>query len=287
MSGFSDDWLALRESVDHRSVDAGLRSELVGALVRRRSQQGDAEDAIAIVDLGAGSGSNLRGLAPHLGARQFWRLVEYDPALIAAARKRLSQWADSASEQGADLLLQKGACAIAVEFLQADLSSGVDHVLRPETDLVTAAAFFDLVSPAWLKTFCVSLAERKLQFYSVLTYDGREVWTPSHEADDEMLAAFHAHQAGDKGFGPAAGPAAIHALRNGLEHAGYRVAMASSDWKLTQADHRLMHELAKGSANAVLETGKLARARVENWRAARLQAASCLIGHQDILAQPE
>lgn len=287
MTGFSDDWLALREGVDHRSVDAGLRAELANALAHRCAQKGSATRAISIVDLGSGSGSNLRGLAPHLGPHQRWRLVEYDPALIAAARNRLSQWADSARTQGAGLLLQKGGASIEVEFLQADLSSGVDHVLPADADLVTAAAFFDLVSAPWLEKFCATLAARKLLFHSVLTYDGRETWSPAHPSDANMLAAFHAHQASDKGFGPAAGPAAIAAMRKGFENAGYRVATAASDWQLTQADQRLMSELAQGSANAVMETGKLAREEIASWRAARLQAISCMVGHQDILAHPE
>ena len=38
-----------------------------------------------------------------------------------------------------------------------------------------------------------------------------------------MLEAFHAHQAGDKGFGPAAGPGATAALQAAFEGAGYGV----------------------------------------------------------------
>lgn len=276
MSGFSAQWLDLREGVDHRSTDAALRSKLAAHFA--------SLDVLNIVDLGAGSGSNLRGIAPFLNARQHWRLAEYDPALIAAARQRLSQWADTAQDNDGRLSLQKAGKDITVEFAQVDLSAGVDDALTPQTQLVTAAAFFDLVSKPWLEKFCAAIARHKLSFYTVLTYDGREEWTPPHEADVDMLTAFHAHQASDKGFGPAAGPQATGFLRKGFEAAGYRVETAASDWRLGANDAGLIRDLAEGSANAVVETGKVDSQRLASWRAARANASTCMIGHQDLLA---
>jgi hypothetical protein len=278
MTGFSDTWLALREGVDHRSVDANLRAAVAARLASLEQP--------VIVDLGAGSGSNLRGLAPHFNARQSWRLVEYDPALIAAARLRLAQWADEAREDNGRLRLLKDGKVIHVEFVEADLSSGVEHVLTPDTSIVTAAAFFDLVSRSWLERFSSTLARRNLPFYTVLTYDGREIWTPPHAADTEMLSAFHAHQAGDKGFGPAAGPAATGVMADAFERLGYKVEIATSDWRLGAEDQLLLRELAQGSAGAVAETGKTDTATLEDWRKARLAASSCMIGHRDVLAVP-
>ena len=59
--GFSADWLTLREP-----YDAAARSS---ALLRRGSPRGAAAaDVLQVVDLGAGTGSNLRCTAPALGA---------------------------------------------------------------------------------------------------------------------------------------------------------------------------------------------------------------------------
>ena len=79
-------------------------------------------------------------------------------------------------------------------------------------DLVTASAFFDLVSEEWIARFCQELAARQLPLYTVLTYDGTETWSPPHDHDAPMLAAFHAHQGRDKGFGWAKRPICPHSL---------------------------------------------------------------------------
>ncbi|HEU4519792.1 MAG TPA: SAM-dependent methyltransferase, partial [Microvirga sp.] len=85
---FSPEWLDRREPVDHRSRNP----DLLAALARRFA----GRDRLAVVDLGCGAGSNLRALAPFLPERQSWRLVDHDPALLAAARERLAAWADGA-----------------------------------------------------------------------------------------------------------------------------------------------------------------------------------------------
>ena len=63
------------------------------------------------------------------------------------------------------------------------------------------------MSADFIAEFAAAVARcRKSAFYTVLTYDGDQRWTPEHEADAALASAFHAHQRRDKGFGPAAGP---------------------------------------------------------------------------------
>lgn len=274
---FSAEWLALREPVDHRSVDAALRAEVAAAF---------ADRPVRVLDLGCGSGSNLRGLAPLLGAQQRWTLVDWDAALLSHAAAALTAWADDAVDEDDLLVLLKDDKRIAVEFLKADLAADVAAVLDEPVDLVTAAAFFDLVSEDWIARFCDALVARKLPLYTVLTYDGHETWTPPHDADAAVLAAFHAHQASDKGFGPAAGPRAAEALAEALRTRGYDVRTTPSPWRLDAADQDLIEELADGSAGAAAETGRVPVAQVEEWLKARMQARTCAIGHLDIFARP-
>lgn len=278
MSGFSAEWLALREPADHRARDPGLLARLSAHFAGR--------DAIRVVDLGCGAGSNLRALAPQLPPRQSWMLVDHDPALLDAARERLSQWADRAEPAPGGLRLEAGGKALDIQFLQADLAGGPGPALDDAPELVTAAALFDLVSRAWIARFAAAVAARAAAFYTALSYDGVERWHPAHPADAAILAAFNAHQSRDKGFGPAAGPRATTLLEQAFAAEGYELHTAESPWRLGPADAALVRALAEGTAAAVRETGQLPDADVAAWLAARLAAAGCEIGHRDLLALP-
>ena len=278
MSGFSPDWLALREPADHAARAQDIAREVYAHFA--------AAPAITLADLGCGTGSNLRAMAEHLPQRQTWRLVDWDHRLLDAARGRLVAWADEARTADADVSLRKGGRDITLHLEQADLAQDFESVLDRPADLITATAFFDLVSARWIDDFCAALARRRLPLYAILTYDGQEQWSPPHPRDAQMLAAFHAHQQSEKGFGPAAGPFAAAHLARALEEQGYRVTSAPSPWRLGEGERALMAELARGAAEAVRETGLVGADDVASWRAARESAETCVIGHVDLFARP-
>lgn len=278
MSGFSADWLALREPADHAARNPQLLSA-VGSYFAARS-------SLTIVDLGCGAGSNLRGSYAALPNRQHWTLVDHDEGLLAVARERLAGWADETHEQGEELVLTKGEKVITVDTRQADLDKDLEWVLGWQPDLVTAAALLDLTSKRWLERFAASLVSQRLPLYTVLTYDGREKWQPEHPADARMLAAFHHHQHSDKGFGPAAGPDATEIAAEAFRKAGFAVSIGESPWLLGVKQRELAQALAEGSAQAVLETGHLDPETVADWLAARRGAESGLVGHHDLWARP-
>jgi SAM-dependent methyltransferase len=264
VSGFDPAWLELREAADHRARNGALLDAVAARFADR--------EAITIVDLGCGTGSNLRALAPRLAGRQRWTLVDHDPALLSAAKSRVS-----AAIAGRD---------IEVAFVQADLVADLDRALGSAPDLATAAALFDLASAAFIDRFAEAVAARRAAFYTVLTYDGTERWEPPYESDAAVHAAFLRHQGRDKGFGPAAGPAATQALVSAFLARGYRVAAGDSPWVLGSDDAPLIAANAAGIAGAARETGELGHREIDAWLAARRTATSCIIGHQDVLAVP-
>ena len=280
MSGFSTEWLALREPVDHRSRAPALLERLLEALGHR---PGVAGRALRVLDLGCGSGSNLRALAPVLPGEQHWTLVDHDPALLRAARETIAGWANSVVDDGEQLVIDHGGRRIFVRFLQRDLARDFEPLLASAPDLVTAAALFDLVSAKWIAEFCDRIQS---MFYTVLTYSGAEHWTPPHAADADVLRAFHAHQTTDKGFGVAAGPGATQLLHDCLAARGFTVDLAPSPWILGPQDRPLMQALCTGSAGAVSETGMVPQAVLSGWLLAHRQATRCEIGHWDLLAVP-
>jgi hypothetical protein len=249
--------------------------------------------SIRIVDLGSGTGSNLRALAPHFNAFQHWTLVDHDPVLLQAARIALLAWADEImdantnqtapkdSTQVQPITITKNSKVITVEFRCADLVNDYQAILNEPADLITAAAFFDLVAESWLAQFCAALSK---PLYTVLTYDGIEKWSPPESIDADILAAFHQHQRTDKGFGAAVGPTAPERLESLLRAQNFITACAPSPWVLDHHDRGLIEQLAQGSANAVRETSILQRDDVDRWERLRRNAAQCEIGHVDFFA---
>ena len=276
---FSASWLALREPADHRARDCALADRLALHLAQHPTAR--------LLDLGCGSGSNLRALAPVLGQRQNWTLVDYDAALLTAARDALMAWADQAETSSDALVLMKQGREIKVRFQQADLSQGLQPLLASKPHCVTASALFDLCSTNFIAQAVHDIAQSGAAFYTVLTYDGVERWYPPHASDETVLAAFIAHQKTDKGFGISAGPDAPDALTQGFQREGYAVFEASTPWQLeAPRDGTLMAELAQGIAAAAHETGQCQPAMVQEWLTARVAATHAAIGHRDLLALP-
>jgi SAM-dependent methyltransferase len=274
--GFDPAWLDLREPVDHRSRNADLGL----ALARRYGGRA----TISVLDLGCGTGSNLRATAPLLGAEQHWTLVDNDTSLLEVAVTRLGSWATSAERNGSRLLLGKDGKRITVRFTCADLTHEFDRVLEPAADLYTASALFDLVSDDFIVSLAAEIARRRAAFFTVLTYNGQQRWSPKHEADATLALAFRTHQTRDKGFGPAAGPMAPALLAAAFDEAGYVVTEGDSGWHLEAGDEALIEALAAGFAAAVVETQLVPEEKVADWLA--VPRTGALVGHTDTLAAP-
>ena len=252
--GFSSDWLALREGADHSARDPALRCK---AVAEARRIGGAAP---VILDLGCGTGSTLRALAPHLPEAS-WRLVDNDPALL----ERAAASAHHAVPYRRDL---------------ADL----DALPLDGVHLVTASALLDLVTGAWLRDLAERLAARRIAFYAALTYDGAMSWSPPADDDAAITAAFNRHQRSDKPLGRALGPDGTEAARAQFEARGYGVATAESPWRLGPADTALQGALFAGIAAAAGEAGAEGAPRWLDRRLSARAAATCRIGHLDLLA---
>jgi hypothetical protein len=274
VSGFDASWLDLREPADHRSRNEEVARLLTRHLGNRRS--------IEVLDLGCGTGSNLRATAPCLGPDQHWTLIDHDAALLEAAHARLSAWASRSERQGRRWILYKGGNRISVELHRADLARDLDRVFAERPDLVTASALFDLVSADFISEIAAEVVRCRAAFYTVLTYNGQQRWAPRHEADDTFASAFRLHQTRDKGFGDAAGPMAPALLSAAFDAAGYSVTEGDSAWRLEAGDEALIAKLVPGFAAAVTETKLVPESKVTAWL--KVQRTGALVGHTDTLA---
>lgn len=285
MSGFSADWLALREPLDAQARALELVWAFGAAL----------PPDCRLADLGAGTGSNMRFLAPRLGRiAQDWTLLEHDPLLIDRAPVEIARWAKGrgarVATEGPALRLLGDAVTLAVRIRELDLVGHLDRLDLGSLDAVTASALFDLVSQTWLEDFATVLAAARLPpLLAALTVDGRVDFTPEDPADAAVLDRFHRHMRRDKGFGPALGPEAPAALHRTLAAAGYRVWSARSDWQVGPDRAAAQAHLIEGYAGAAAIADPAFAGEAEAWKARRLALArermlSLRVGHADVVA---
>lgn len=277
MSDFSSEWLDLREAADARA-----RSRTIADAVAARFA---LRDEVRVLDLGSGTGANLRATAGLLPQRQFWTLTDHSSELLDIARSRLERWADSSSRENDLLRLSKNGNDIDVTFATVDLARDTSEKLSADWNLVTASAFFDLASEVYIRSLIKSVTDRRTAFYAALTYNGIRRWTPQRPSDNVMTAAFHRHQMTDKGFGTAAGPVAPIQLADEFRINGYTVLEDDSPWRLDRGDRMLIDELVRGHAFAVSETSSVDQPTIVNW--VNVTRAAAFVGHTDTFAVPE
>jgi hypothetical protein len=265
---FSADWLALREPADHAARATTVVERAVTAL---HAAGASVSVPVRVIDLGSGSGSNLRYLAPRLPFPQRWHLLDHDAALLAEARVPL---------------------AVDVQNHRVDLRTLPDDVFDgPGPVLVTASALLDLTSTAWLERVAARCRALRAVALFALSYDGRLVCDPADPMDADVRGLVNTHQRSDKGFGPAAGPDATTALATSFARAGHTVHVASSDWDLGNESVELQRQLVGGWAEAAAHSAPERSAAIAAWRKRRIDALAAgasriRVGHLDVLAYP-
>ena len=275
---FDAAWLALREPVDHRA-----RAPAAMSLLERAWRAGGWSH---IVDLGSGTGSNLRYLAPRLPGIRNWTLVDHDGELLARA----------AVPGDAEATRVVGDLATA----------GLDAIGESNADLVTASALLDLVSKEWLGALAAACSQSGSAALFALSYDGRIRWhaaegdlRPADDPDDSLVRqSVNTHQRRDKGLGPALGPMAGLTAEMTFRAAGYRAWLLLSPWRLGPGDAELARALVGGWEAAAVEQLREASPassgdvdRVRSWaerRRATIEGGrfGLTVGHLDLLALP-
>lgn len=284
---FDADWLRLREPLD----EAARAVELAWNFGRLLPSQP------MIIDLGAGTGANVRQLAMKLGrTNQDWTLIEKDRKLLAKAPGEIGRWAErngwELKEQRRAYMITCEDMAVRVEMRSYDLSQDPAELGLNQYDGVTAKALFDLASTPWVERLTKELASCGYPpFLATLNVDGRVSFTVPDEDDGVVLDLFHAHMGRAKGLGgPALGIAAPAVLAKALADAGYKVETARADWKIGPKQIGAHLALLAGYAKAATEQDPGSAARIQAWAERRRHLASeggagAMVGHIDLLAR--
>ncbi|GHC14795.1 class I SAM-dependent methyltransferase [Streptomyces sp. WAC06273] len=266
---YAPEWLRLREPADA----AARAHDLLGPLrVRLADRPGRAaHDGLVVHDLGCGTGSMGRWLAPLLDGAQHWVLHDRDPYLLHFAAVGTPRSAADGSR-------------VTVETRRGDLARLTPDALTG-AGLVTASALLDVLTAREVGALAAACAAAGCPALLTLSVAGRVELTPEHPLDTEITLAFNDHQRRSGLLGPDAVSTAAEAF---AAH-GATVRTRSAPWRLGPDEAALAGQWLRGWVAAAVEQRPELREPAARYVEERL--AACVAGelrvvvhHTDLLA---
>ncbi|MCL6731924.1 class I SAM-dependent methyltransferase [Streptomyces neyagawaensis] len=266
---YAPQWLELRESADA----AARATDLLDPLRIRLANLPRRATGLVVHDLGCGTGSMGRWLAPRLDGAQQWVLHDQDPALLRLAIER-------APRAGAD------GSPVTVTTRRGDIGRLTADDLAGAS-LVTASALLDVLTREEIEALAGACADAGVPALLTLSVVGRADLAPAHPMDQEIAEAFNAHQRASELLGPDAITVACEAFAQ----RGATVRVHPSPWQLDDRHIALTEEWLRGWVGAACEQRPELTERAEAYLRDRL--AACAAGelhvtlhHSDLLALP-
>ncbi|MCW7943458.1 trans-aconitate methyltransferase [Streptomyces hygroscopicus] len=267
---YAPQWLQLREP-----ADAAARSgDLLDPLRIRLADRAGGPADIVVHDLGCGTGSMGRWLAPLLEGAQHWVLHDRDPYLLHFATVGAPRTAADGSR--VTVTTQRGD----IGRLTPDALAGAS--------LVTASALLDVLTAEEIDTLAAACVGAGCPALLTLSVVGRVDITPAHPLDREIGEAFNAHQR----RGELLGPDAVDAACEAFTRLGASVRVHPSPWRLGAEQAALTEEWLRGWVGAAVEERPDLEASAEAYLRERL--ATCVAGelrvvvhHSDVLVLPQ
>jgi Methyltransferase domain len=262
-------WLRLREAADAAARASDLVEQIQTYL--------PASDRALIHDLGCGTGSMGRWLAPRLSGTQHWMMYDRDADLLTGAAAEMP----SAAADGA---------AVTIENRQRDITR-LDPGDLADASLITASALLDMLTADELERFVTTCARAGCPVLVTISVIGQVELTPADPLDARIAGAFNAHQRRTTRGRRLLGPHAVGTAVDAFTRLGLDVLVRPSPWRLGAAQSDLTAEWFRGWVGAACEqqpeltvaAAGYARHRVAEATAGRL---SVTVHHHDLLARP-
>lgn len=260
-------WLGLREGADA----AARASELVEPIRRQLALTGRT----VIHDLGTGTGSMGRWLAPRLPGPQHWIMYDHDDDLLKHA---MAEMTDSAAD----------GAPVTVETRRRDITRLTAEDLDGAS-LITASALLDMLTAEEIDRVVAACAGTGCPTLLTISVIGRVEITPPEPLDAEIAEAFNAHQRRTVEGRTLLGPDAVAAAAEAFGRRGAGVLVRSSPWRLGVGQAELAAEWFRGWVDAAREqrpelTGPIAAYTSRRLADLGTDRLRVVVAHDDLLA---
>jgi len=266
-------WLALRAPAD----DAARSPELARDLARMLPP-GSASSPLVLHDLGAGTGSMTRWLAPRLPGPQRWILRDGDADIVEHLDLRA--------------VVDASGTPISSDVVVEHLASLPSDAFRGAA-AVTASALLDVITEAEAAHIVAACTDAGTPALFTLSVTGTVRLRPAEHPDDverEIGSAFNDHQRRDQDGRRMLGPDAVAVVGALFAEAGWNVRTASTPWRLARGN-ALTREWLDGWTAAAVEQRPALAGEAAGYRARRHEQAAAgrlrvTVAHEDLLAWP-
>ncbi|TYL51147.1 SAM-dependent methyltransferase [Agromyces mariniharenae] len=264
----SSDWLALREAEDSRA-----RSRELAYAASRRLGSGP----FVVHDLGSGTGSMMRWLAPLLPGPQAWVLHDWNPDLTEHATNGV-------------VPLDRDGRPVSVRTRTGELER-LDAGALAGASLVTASALLDVLTTRELRAVIRACLAVGCPVLLSLSVTGEVRLDPPDPPDEVFAASFNEHQQRLVGGRRLLGPAGVGRAERLFREAGWSIRTADTRWRLGDHDPVLLEQWFDGWVDAALEHRADLRDEGAAYRALRSEQfrrgeLSAVVVHTDLLAWP-
>ncbi|MFE8011891.1 SAM-dependent methyltransferase [Streptomyces antibioticus] len=264
---YAPEWLELREP-----ADAAARAlDLLDPLRIRLANLPGHSGGFAIHDLGCGTGSMGRWLAPRLDGPQHWILHDRDPYLLHFAAVASPRAAADGSR-------------VTVETRRGDVARLTPDALVGAS-LVTASALLDVLTREEVETLAAACAGAGCPALLTLSVAGRVEFDTPDPLDEELAAAFNDHQR----RGGLLGPDSVSVACDAFGAHGATVKVHPSAWRLGPEHAALTAQWLRGWVGAAVEQRPELAERAQAYLERRLAACTAgelrvAVHHSDLLA---
>lgn len=269
--GFAVQWLKERFRYDN----VARNQEVEQSFLKHFAHQ----EKLYLVDIGSGIGANCLYFMERLFKNQDWTLIEQDENLYRATFDRIERFLEDYnffySKEGNIFRINVWDRRVKITLHCASFFDLEKLVDLEQTDVLLAAAVFDLLTPTQLETILQWRLQNELRLFTTMNYAGMR-FVPEDQRDRAVVAAYEQHMQRAQAEGRALGASIGEAIRHFFDKKNISIQQGQSQWKLDQKAKAMHQQLLGFMHESLLDypANPLDCSAFENWYQQKLKASA-------------